>query len=97
MINPQYLNSFLIDPQAKDEFWGVVQDCLIELHNLTSFEAIQRSRDLRRRIEAAPAGLSSEMLYHADPFDVACDIARNPLDIAIYRARYDTILSRHHW
>jgi hypothetical protein len=97
MINPKYLNSFLIDPQVRDTFWKVVLDCLIELHGLSAFDATQRSRDLRNRIETAPAGMSAETFYHAEPFDVSCDLAGNQLDIAHHRTVYDAILQKHHW
>lgn len=97
MINPQHLNLSWIDPQARNEFWKIVQECLIELHNLTQFDALQRSQDLRTKIEAPPPGLSSELFYHAEPFQVACDLAASQLDLTQYRAPYDAILSRYHW
>ena len=97
MINPQHLHLSWIDPQARNEIWKIVQECLIELHGLTQFDALQRSHDLRTQIEAPPPGLSSELFYHAEPFQVACDLAGTQLDLAQHRARYNTILSRHNW
>jgi hypothetical protein len=87
----------VIDIKAKDMFWKVVEECLITIHGLTKPEAYRRSLDLRTRIEAAPAGMSSDIFYHAEPFDVACDIAGNQLDVSQYRQQYEPILHRHNW
>jgi len=87
----------MIDTQAKETFWEVVAACLIAMHGFAKPEAHRRSLDLRTRIESAPTGMSSDIFYHAEPFDVACDIAGRPLDAAQYRQQYEPILHRHHW
>jgi hypothetical protein len=87
----------MIDSKAKDAFWDVVEDCLVEIHGLSKPAAHQRSVDLRARIESPPTGMSSEIFYHAEPFDVACDIAGRQLDLSHYRFQYDYILNRHNW
>jgi hypothetical protein len=87
----------MIDPKAKNTFWDVVEECLIEIHGLPRPDAHQRSMDLRSRIESPPSGMSSDIFYHAEPFDVACDIVGKPLDLAEYRRQYNPILSHHNW
>jgi hypothetical protein len=87
----------MIAQKAKNDFWSVVEDCLVEFHGLARRDAHQRSKDLRKRVEAPPSGISGEMLYHAEPFDVACDIADQALDLSHHRPQYETILGRHHW
>ena len=91
----------MIDLQAKDEFWSVVEECLQEFHHLSPVDAVQKSRELRRKLKSPPPGLpadlASEIIYHDEPFDVACDLAGQPLDLAQYRAPYDAILSLHNW
>jgi hypothetical protein len=87
----------VIDIKAKDTFWKIVEECLITIHGLTKPEAYRKSLDLRTRIEAAPAGMSSDIFYHAEPFDVACDIAGNQLDASQYHQQCEPILHRHHW
>jgi hypothetical protein len=84
----------MIDIKAKETFWEVVVECLIAIHGFAKPEAHRRSRDLRTRIESAPAGMSSDIFYHAEPFDVACDIAGRPLDAAQYRQQYDSFQFR---
>ncbi len=97
MINPQYLNLSQFDPHTRNEFWEVIRECLIELHGLPQFEALQRSHDLRQQIEAPPPGLNSDFFYHNEPFQVACDMVGHQLDQAHYRPQYETILQRHGW
>ena len=87
----------MIDPQAKDAFWHVVEVCLIEIHGLSQSDAHGRSMALRARIESPPSGMSSDIFYHAEPFDVACDIAGSQLDLSQYRQQYEPILSRNNW
>jgi hypothetical protein len=87
----------MIDQKAKDAFGDVVEDCLVEIHGIPRPAAQKRSLDLRARIESPPSGMSSEIFYHTEPFDVACDIAGKPLDLSQYRPQYEPIASRHNW
>ena len=87
----------MIDQKAKDAFWDVVEDCLVEIHGFHKAVAHKRSLDLRTRIESPPSGMSSDIFYHTEPFDVACDIAGSQLDFSQYRRQYDPIASRHNW
>jgi hypothetical protein len=87
----------VIDTKAKDTFWEVVEECLITIHGLAKLEAHRRSLDLRIRIEGTPSGMSSDVFYHAEPFDVACDIAGKQLNLSQYRRQYDSILQQYNW
>ena len=91
----------MIDLQAKDEFWSVVEECLQEFHHLSPLDAVQKTRELRRKLKSPPPGLpavlAGEIIYHDEPFDVACDLAGQQLDLAQFRSQYDAILSRHNW
>lgn len=87
----------MIDRRAADSFWHVVRACLMTFHEFSDSEAGEKSMALRERIEAPPAGMSSDIFYHAEPFDVACDIAGKPRDLSECREQYDTILREHRW
>jgi hypothetical protein len=91
------MESYMNRDLPKDEFWNVVKDCLENIHRMNGYDAERKSEDLRRRIESPPPGISSEIFYHAEPFDVACDIAETYLDLQSYRNPYDQILARHYW
>lgn len=87
----------MIEHRAKEVFWRVVEHCLVEIHGLSYADAHKMSTKLRERIESPPTGMSSEVFYHAEPFDVACDLANSQLQISEYRSRYDRILNHHNW
>ncbi|HEX2205556.1 MAG TPA: hypothetical protein VHG91_19750 [Longimicrobium sp.] len=65
----------MISFQHSEAFWRVVEDCLVEFHRYPVRTAVQAAGALRTRLQAAPPGLSGDLVYHAEPFDVACDIA----------------------
>jgi hypothetical protein len=91
----------MIDLQARDEFWSVVEECLQQFHHVSAADAVQKTRELRWKLKSPPpglpTGLASDLIYHDEPFDVACDLAGQQLDLDQYRSQYDTILSRHNW
>ena len=89
----------MIDSKAAESFWQVVKACLAEFHGFSESEAEEAGIGLRERIESPPASMSSDVFYHAEPFDVACDLAGNPLplDHSDYRHAYDRILNKHRW
>jgi hypothetical protein len=85
----------MIQKKTKDSFWEVVEDCLIEFHDFSKRNAQERSAKLREKIEHPPKGMSSDIFYHAEPFDVACDLAEKPLELSSYWAQYEELLNRH--
>jgi hypothetical protein len=89
--------SFQLDSRAKDSFWRVVADCLVEFHAFDPATAQSESNALRQRIEQSPLGICGDVIYHDEPFDVASDIAGKKLDLSQYRSQYDLILQRHNW
>ncbi len=84
----------MIERVAADSFWEIVRICLMRFHGLSESQAQHKSTEFRRQIESPPSGLSSEIFYHAEPFDVACDIAGKPLDFPHHREEYLGVLKR---
>jgi hypothetical protein len=64
---------FTFPPGSKDDFWDVVEDCLRNFHQRTEPDARQLTEGLRGIIENPPPDISSDIFYHTEPFDVACD------------------------
>lgn len=87
----------MIDARAKDAFWTVVEQCLVQIHRLGLSDAQQKCRELRDQIESPPTGMSGDMFYHSEPFDVACDLADKSLDLSEYRSGYEAILATYNW
>jgi hypothetical protein len=86
-----------IDARARDAFWGAVVDCLEQFHGKPGPDAQALASALRARIEWPPPGIDGDLIYHAEPFDVACNLAQVELDPDTYRPAYELILRRHNW
>lgn len=94
----------MIATWAKDAFWRVVEDCLVEIHGWPPRQARDRAGELRAHVESIPFGLSPDMVYHAEPFDVALDLAGVEAGAVDYEdawqrhaAHYEAIRNRHRW
>jgi hypothetical protein len=87
----------LIDQRATESFWQVVRACLIQFHRFSKAKASEKVLALRKETESPPPGLRGDLIYHEEPFYVACDIAKEQLDISEYRYKYDAILNRYWW
>lgn len=89
---------FTLSRRSKDDFWQVVEDCLRKFHQRTEPNARQLTEGLRGRIENAPPEiLMPDIIYHAAPFDVACDLADSQLELESYQSEYNLILEQHKW
>jgi hypothetical protein len=80
--------SRVISKPGKSYFWCVVKKCLGEFHGRPRSWSSKAANRLRAEIEAASPE-EIELFYHAEPFDVACDLANRSLDMD------DKILSRY--
>src|SRR5438105_14228141 len=60
---------------TKDDYWGVVQDCLTDLFQVPPADAVALCNDRRAEVEFAPKGVRSNVFYHREPFDVAEGLA----------------------
>lgn len=71
----------VIPPDEVAGFWLVVRDCLIRFHGISADEAERGIAELREKLADSKVPGAVEMIYHDEPFYVACDIARQRLDI----------------
>jgi len=69
----------MIDYRNESEFWSIVEDCLClgildvdDGMRMDREEARRRCDDLRHEIAVRPELIA---IYHAEPLDVACDLA----------------------
>ena len=77
----------VIPADAQDRFWAVVRDCLREFHGMTSTASQRKAKHLREKLELLPDGVAM-MFYHGEPWDVACNLAKEELDIGPHAERY---------
>jgi len=87
----------MIDRDAKDAFWAVVEDCLVDIHRLNRAAARKLWKNLRKRIESPADGDLTDLFYHHEPFDVASRLKGSQLPLTEVRSKYDQILAAHNW
>jgi hypothetical protein len=90
------------------EFWAVVEDCLVNFHDFSRNEAALKVTSLWRRLaDINPVrSLDTEykessqtfddMIYHSEPWYVACNLAEKDISLAQHRDAYDQILRQNH-
>jgi len=80
-------------------FWKIVEDCLVAFHNQNASAAQKKVCDYRERLadEARQFGPDwmEDLVYHAEPWQLACDLTGVQLDLNDYRAEYETLQSRN--
>jgi hypothetical protein len=61
--------------EEKRAYWGSVEDCLVQFHGIPKPSSHARTNAFRKRIARTPPGINGDLIYHEEPFYVACDIA----------------------
>lgn len=90
----------MIDTTLESAYWAAVEGCLVRFHHLDPAQAGRLRRDLQERVRRSgdpkdPA--MDEMFYHAEPFDIACDLAGRQLDIRQAMPEYKQLLTASGW
>ena len=96
----------MISPTLETEFWAAVEDCLVRFHQFSEAEAKQKVRDLWRRLAqlqpSVPENVSrqetqrfDDMIYHAEPWYIACNLAGADIPLEPNRTAYEQILKDH--
>ena len=88
----------MVTAAVAPHFWAAVEDCLVTFHQLKRCEAAEKVTSLWRRLPTAlddsnPA--FSDMIYHAEPWQIACNLADHDLPIAGHQRAYRALLIRN--
>ncbi len=94
-------------PQLALAFWVVVQDCLVQFHKFSKSEAAEKVTDLQRRLgnihlpsQGDYTGETQEsfdeLIYHSEPWNLACNLAGQELPLDPNRTAYQRILEQNH-
>jgi hypothetical protein len=83
-------SSNVIPKDEQDHFWSVVRQCIRRFHARCTSSALSAATRLRKKVNGMPVE-QRELFYHAEPFDVACNLAENPLDVKDHLEEYLTI------
>jgi hypothetical protein len=85
--------SDVISKGEQEVFWSVVRQCIQEFHPRCARSTLPKATRLRKTVRGMP--LEQKVLfYHAEPFDVACDLAGNHLDVKDHLQEYLRIRDR---
>jgi hypothetical protein len=104
-------NSFMADAVLASRFWAAVRDCLVEFHNMQSEKAaaaVVESWNRMSNLDDSMAATNpknqdnelatglSDMIYHAQPWSIACNLTGEELSLDDCRwEKYQQILYRH--
>lgn len=70
--------SAVIPVDAQQDYWRVVRSCIRVFHPKQSANAFKKATRSRKTVEKLPIR-EMELFFHAEPFDVACDLAGHQL------------------
>jgi hypothetical protein len=87
----------MVTGEVAPRFWAAVEDCLVTFHKLKRCEAAEKVTGLWR---ALPSTLGkstplADMIYHAEPWQIACNLAEEDLPIARYQRKYQEVLKQN--
>lgn len=80
--------------EMQESFWAALRACLVSFHDFSDLDAVRTVAEFRSRLEEAPPGVPLDMVYHAEPFDIACELAGRPLDWTDFGSEYMDLLDR---
>lgn len=81
------IRSAIIAEDEQVHYWDVVRRCLMAFHGRTNVAADREVSRLQTDVEQLPRE-EAELFFHAEPFDVACRISGQPLDVVTVLPRY---------
>jgi len=80
-------SSEIIPKDEQDHFWSVVRKCIRRFHACCASRTLAEATRLRKKVNGMRIE-QMELFYHAEPFDVACNLADNALDVKDYLDEY---------
>ena len=88
----------MVASRSVRHFWSAVEDCLVTFHRLEPSKAAVAVTSLLHRL---PTSLNdgdtafADMIYHAEPWQIACNLAGNDIAIAAHQSAYQALLRRN--
>ena len=87
----------MVQAGLASNFWTAVEDCLLTFHDFERDAAADTVTGLRRRLPKGPTvkceKLSLEdMIYHSEPWYIACNLAQQELSLTQFQESYESIL-----
>jgi hypothetical protein len=98
----------MVTATQASEFWTAVEDCLVEFHDFSRGDAAHKVTDYWRRLATLSSSsvngggnpqteyAFADMIYHEEPWYIACNLAEKDIPIETNKAAYEKILRRNH-
>ena len=80
-------SSKVIPKDEQDHFWSVVRQCIRIFHTDRAERTLPEATRLRKKVNEMPVR-QMELFYHAEPFDVACNLASYALEVKDHLKEY---------
>ena len=77
---------------SEKAFWSMVADCLRTFHGRSVAQANELVVDRQRAVRRSG---DPELVYHDDPFQIACGLAREHLDVIEHLDAYRAVRARY--
>jgi hypothetical protein len=78
-------------------FWLVVVDCLTAFHEWEAARARRAVKTFETSLASKVTMSAYSMIFHEEPFVLACEIAQYPMSMASHREEYEAILKKRNW
>jgi hypothetical protein len=90
----------MVQASAAAHFWSAVEDCLVHFHQFERDKAAERVTALWRQLPRGPEAKCNEpsfddMIYHAEPWQIACNLTGRDLPLDRYQSEYREVLRRN--
>ena len=91
----------MVEARAASAFWAAVEDCLVGFHGMQRETAAEMVTSFWRRLPQGPVENSNgssfaDMIYHSEPWYIACNLADRELPLRAHQAGYNEILKQNH-
>ena len=78
-------------------FWHSIIECLVQFHNYPIQNALEQVYEYYLKLRLRLTKKDFELVYHEEPFSVACEIAQKNIDITNHLENYEQILMEAGW
>jgi len=90
----------MVQPNLTSRFWSVVEDCLVDFHHLERKLAAEKVTTLWTKLPGGPEPNGQQpslddIIYHAEPWYIACNLAGHELRISDNESGYREILRKN--
>ena len=90
----------MVQASIASHFWAAVEDCLVQFHDFERDRAAETVTGLWRQLPKGPGGKCDEpsfedMIYHAEPWYIACNLAERDLSLDQHQSEYRDLLRRN--